>query len=416
VSDLHHELARLRALVDATRLVFSSLELDELLDNILRAATTMVGAARGTVYICDHRKGELWSRVTAGDERVEIRLPFGQGMAGHTAQTGEVVRVDDVRQSPLFDPETDRRTGFHTRNALCVPIRDRAGAVAAVIQLLNKVEGFAEADEEFLGRMGLAVAQALANAQAQQILLERQRLQKEMEVARGIQTLLLPAALPDRPGLDMAARMVPCRGIGGDYYDAVPVDGRRTLLVVADVSGKGVPAALVMSNLQAALWATADLRLTLERWAQHLNTLLYRRLEGTKYVTAFLLLLEADGIHGRYVNAGHPSGLVAGGGDRTIRRLDSTGPPLGLLPDRTYSAGDLTLDAGDVALLYSDGLSEATDTDGRELGPEGLETLLRAVPQESAEATASRLMECVEAFADPLVEGDDRTLLVVRRT
>ena len=410
---LETELARLRALVEATRLVFASLDLDELLDNILRAATTMVGAERGTVYICDHVSRELWSRVTAGAERLEIRLPFGQGMAGHTAETGDVVRVADVRQSPLFDPETDRRTGFHTRNALCVPIRDRSGTVVAVVQLLNKDDGFGAADVEFLERMGVPVAQALANAHAQQVLLERQRLLKEMEVASRIQNLLLPASLPARPGLDMAARMIPCRGIGGDYYDAIAIEGGRTLLVVADVSGKGVPAALVMSNLQAALWATADLRLPLESWAQHLNGLLYRRLSGTKYVTAFLLLLEADGVRGRYLNAGHPAGLVARGGG--VRRLESTGPPLGLLPDQTFAAADITLERGDTVLLYSDGISEAADRSGRELGTEGLEGLLIAAPQEAAEAASARLLSAVEAFADPTQEGDDKTLLLVRR-
>ena len=158
--------------------------------------------------------------------------------------------------------------------------------------------------------------------------------------------------------------------------------GLTTARVVATLRADGFRNVQVVKSVSRVRWATADLRLTLERWAQHLNTLLYRRLEGNKYVTAFLLLLEADGIHGRYVNAGHPSGLVAGagGGDGNgkIRRLDSTGPPLGLLPDQTYSAGDFTLDAGDVALLYSDGLSEATDAAGRELGSEGLESLLRA--------------------------------------
>jgi len=195
---LRSELERLRALVDTSRQVHASLDLDELLDNILEASTAQVGATRGTFYVCDHDRRELWSRVTAGSERLEIRLPFGQGLAGHTAETGEVLRVDDVRQHPLFDPETDRRTGFRTENVLCTPIRDPAGRVVAVLQLLNKPNGFDADDSRFLELMSVQVAQALANAQGRRLALERERLVRELELARRIQTLLLPGALPAR--------------------------------------------------------------------------------------------------------------------------------------------------------------------------------------------------------------------------
>jgi len=99
VPGLDTELLRLRALVEAARLVHSSLDLDDLLDNILTASTSTVGAARGTVYVCENATQELWSRVTAGSERVEIRLPYGRGLAGHTARSGEALRVDDVREA-----------------------------------------------------------------------------------------------------------------------------------------------------------------------------------------------------------------------------------------------------------------------------------------------------------------------------
>lgn len=408
---LNTELLRLRALAEASRLVFSSLDLDELLDNILKAATSMIGAARGTVYLCDHDRRELWSRVTSGSDRVEIRLPFGHGMAGHTAVSGEPLRVDDVRETPLFDPETDRRTGFKTVNALCMPIRDREGRIVAVLQLLNKPTAFNEADTEFLDLMAVQVAQALANAQAQQVLLERQRLQKEMEVAARIQTLLLPRGLPNLPGLELAGRMLPCAEIGGDYYDAIPLAGGRTLVVLADVSGKGIPAALVMSNFQAALWATADLGLELEACATHLNDLLTRRLEGRRYVTAFLLLVEAGGRRARYVNAGHPPALVRRRGG--MLRLDATGAPLGLLADYPYAAANVELGPGDTLLLYSDGLTEAWDAADNELGVDGPARLFAELPASAPSAAVDRLLAEVEAYADPARERDDRTLVVL---
>ncbi|HSB60346.1 MAG TPA: SpoIIE family protein phosphatase, partial [Vicinamibacteria bacterium] len=342
-----------------------------------------------------------------------IRLPFGKGMAGATALDGTPLLVEDVRRNPHFDPEVDRRTGFQTENALCAPIRERDGKVVAVVQLLNKAGGFSEQDLEFLELMGVPVAQALANAHAQQVLVERQRLLKEMELARRIQALLLPSELPEVRGIDVAGRMVSSRQVGGDYYDVVPMDGGRTLFIVADVSGKGVPAALVMSNLQAALWATASLGPELDAWAEHLNELLYGRLGGSRYVTAFLLLLDPEQGAARYVNAGHPPGLVLEG--KGIRRLGATGAPLGLLPAQRYEVDVTPLAEGSSVLLYSDGLTEAADAAGNELGVEGVERLLSLAAGEPAASAVEQILAGVSSYASGETDRDDRTLVLLRR-
>lgn len=409
---LRGELERLRALVEASRQVHASLDLDELLDNILAAATAQVGATRGTFYVCDQERRELWSRVTAGSERLEIRLPFGQGLAGHTAVSGEVLRVDDVHQHPLFDPEIDRRTGFRTENALCTPIRDADGRTVAVLQLLNKPGGFDADDSHFLELMSVQVAQALANAQGRRLAEERARLLKELDLARRIQNLLLPGVLPRLPGLALAARMVTSRQVGGDYYDVLALGGGRHLCVLADVSGKGVAAALVMSNLQAALAATARLSLELPAWAALLNETLFDRLGGSRYVTAVLMVVEPDARQLRYLNAGHPPALVRDGA--SIRRLASTGPPLGLLPAQDYGTGQLRLTEDAALLLYSDGLTEATDAAGSELGVDGVAALLEEVRGDDADVAVDRILAGVIAHGGNDPERDDRTLLLLK--
>ncbi len=134
---LESEVTRLRAVAEAARLVHSSLDLDQLLDNILTAATSTLGAERGTVYVCDHERRELWSRVTAGSERIEIRLPFGKGLAGFSAETGQPVCANDVRAHPRFDANVDRRTGFRTENAVCSPVRDFNWEQLVTLMLLS---------------------------------------------------------------------------------------------------------------------------------------------------------------------------------------------------------------------------------------------------------------------------------------
>jgi sigma-B regulation protein RsbU (phosphoserine phosphatase) len=320
--------------------------------------------------------------------------------------------VADVRDCVYFDPEVDKRSGFRTVNALCMPIRDREQIQVAVLQLLNKVGGFTGDDMSFLELMGVHIAQAIANVQAQGLKLERQRLARELELAAQIQTQLLPRAMPDLPGLELAARILPCHEIGGDYYDAVPLSGGRTLLVVADVSGKGVPAALVMSNLQAALWATTGLDLTLEAWAGQLGEMLHHRLAGLKYVTGCFVLMAEGGRSGRCLNAGHPPVLIAGAAG--VRRMAATGVPLGLLPQQSYGATEFTLAPGETLLLYTDGLTDASDAQGNPLEIEGVERLLLEAAPLSAEAAAEKLMAAIHAYSPPGQDCDDRTILLAK--
>jgi sigma-B regulation protein RsbU (phosphoserine phosphatase) len=192
----------------------------------------------------------------------------------------------------------------------------------------------------------------------------------------------------------------------------VPLGGGRALLVVADVSGKGVPAALVMSNLQAALWATTGLDLTLEAWAGQLGEMLHHRLAGLKYVTGCFVLLAADGRSGRCLNAGHPPALIAG--PAGVRRMAATGVPLGLLPKQTYGATEFTLAPGETLLLYTDGLTDAADAQGDPLEIEGVERLLSEAAPRSVEAAAEQLMASVNAFSPPGRDCDDRTILLAK--
>jgi sigma-B regulation protein RsbU (phosphoserine phosphatase) len=320
--------------------------------------------------------------------------------------------VADVRECAYFDPATDRRSGFTTVNALCMPIRDREKCQVAVLQLLNKEGGFTGDDLSFLELMGVHVAQAIANVQAQDLRLERQRLARELELAGQIQTQLLPRVMPKLPGLELAARILPCHEIGGDYYDAMPLEGGRTLLVVADVSGKGVPAALVMSNLQAALWATTGLDLTLEGWAAQLGEMLHHRLAGMKYVTGCFVVMAEGGRSGRCLNAGHPPALIAG--KTGVRRMAATGVPLGLLPKQTYGATDFSLAPGETLLLYTDGLTDAADAQGNPLEIEGVERLLSEAAPLPVEAAAERLIASINAFSPPGRDCDDRTILLAK--
>jgi GAF domain-containing protein len=141
ITRLEHQLARQRKLAEASYALHTSLDVDRLLGLILKVAAEGVGAARGTVFLVDRENGQLWSRVLSGDEKLDIRLPIGQGIAGSVAQSGKSVRIDDAYDDPRFDRSWDEKSGFRTRGILCAPIRNRTQEIVGVFQLLNKHEG-----------------------------------------------------------------------------------------------------------------------------------------------------------------------------------------------------------------------------------------------------------------------------------
>ncbi len=171
------KLDKLQSLVDASRIVNSTLELSKLLDLIVEAATKSIRADRGTLYLIDHAEDELWSKVAQGNNMVEIRLPIGKGLAGHVAKTGETISIADAYNDPRFNPEIDRKSGYLTRNVLCMPLRDKTGNIIGVFQLLNKHTGrFTSEDESFIEAFSIHAAIAIENARIAQEMARSQAL------------------------------------------------------------------------------------------------------------------------------------------------------------------------------------------------------------------------------------------------
>jgi phosphoserine phosphatase RsbU/P len=249
--------------------------------------------------------------------------------------------------------------------------------------------------------------------------LARTKLEGELTLASRIQANLFPAELPKIDGYELAARNRPARTCGGDYYDALPTwsaDQERTLLVcVADVSGKGLPAALVMSNMQATLRALLGRIPHLPSLANHASELLYAATSPEKYVTAALAEIAPATGALRFVGAGHLDNVIVRGGG-TIDLLASTGAPLGLMsPGIPYGETVDVLNHGDTLVLYSDGVTDAQNAAGEEFGETRVHELLRSLAGQSAEAIVERVIGAVEQFVESTPQFDDMTILVLRR-
>jgi sigma-B regulation protein RsbU (phosphoserine phosphatase) len=274
---------------------------------------------------------------------------------------------------------------------------------------------YTEADIEFCSALVAQASVALDNAWHFRDTLYRRQLEKELEVAANIQRDLFPKALPKLAGTRMAARNRQAREVGGDYYDVLGLAGSaRHLACVADISGKGISASLLMANIQATLRALLASFDTLPSLAARANDLLWASTPGNRYATALFVLYDPATGACEYTNCGHCEAILLRAGG-AVELLTTTGMPIGLFPARTYESGRFQLAEGDVLMLYSDGVTDACATDGRDFGMERAIECLRGAAGLDPEQMATRMFEAIDEFAAGAPQFDDITLMILAR-
>ena len=416
IAALHEreEIEHLKTLVEASKLINSSIEPDALFASILSVARQELGVERGTLYFVDDKKGEIWAKIAGDLEGRQIRLPIGKGIAGSVAATGEHVLLHDAYADDRFDRSLDQASGYRTRSMLTVPIKNRSGRIVGVLQLLNKRKGsFGEADLQFLDAISDHMAIAMENATLHLELLEKQRMERELQLGREIQSRLMPTPPSDVVDTELAATNLPCFEVGGDYFDFLELPDGDLAIVIADVSGKGVAAAIIMSSMQAALRVAAPIESDLAMLMARLNSLLYRSTKGRKYVTAFLGRYTPSTGELRFVNAGHNPPMIILGAD--VQKLASTGKPIGLLPDSPYGESVANVPPGGTLFLYTDGLNEAENPDEQEFGNDRLRELLTDAAEMETDRAVAHVLETITTFEAGAHATDDKTIVIVRR-
>ncbi|MGH9670945.1 MAG: PP2C family protein-serine/threonine phosphatase, partial [Terriglobales bacterium] len=278
--------------------------------------------------------------------------------------------------------------------------------VHSILRLAPKSSGeeYEAEDLEFL-----AAAGELVSGAANHFSLRHER--QESEYARDIQQGLLPREIPQVPGFTIAGAWQPARTVGGDYYDVFPLSETELALIVADVSGKGMPAALLMSNLQATVKAYATVEPSPKDLCGKVNRAVCKSITIGKFITFFYAVLDPAGRRLTYTNAGHNAPLLARQ-DGACLRLDAGGAVLGVFPDGSYESACLDLRSGDRLVLFTDGITEAADSSGQELGEERLIALLRENVTASATELRDAIMQGVRQFCREDF-ADDATLLTV---
>ncbi len=409
-----HTIKRLRALVEASNLLNSSLNLKKVLTVLVDLATKNLDSERGTIYLVDKEKNEIWSQVAKGDETREFRLPIGQGIAGSVAKTGKTVNLKDAYEDKRFDKEFDKKSGFKTKTMLCTPMKDKKGRIIGVFQILNKSKGFfSEDDLSFLSALSIPATLAIENARLHEAEVAIQRVERELEVAAEIQRQILPKILPKMEGVQMGAISIPCHAVGGDFYDVYKIDDHRMVMTIADVSGKGIPAALLVSTLHASLHAYRELHFSLVELVTKLSQFIYENSTTEKFITFVICIIDTKTSMLHCVNAGHCFPLLIRA-DGTMEELQNNGFALGMLPASTYEEETIKLRSGDIITLYTDGISESMNAKHDMYGTLRLSKVLSRYRGFHVNEMKDEILNDVKSFSVNPAQDDDITMVLMK--
>jgi len=414
--------ARCRLLLEIFRSTRGTLDLRETLDRLLDGLRLLLPYDAAGIFILreevsspragglgEQIAGVSWRGFTPRSPLTDPMLREGKGIVGHVIRSGEDVCAADVRLDPRYI-----QARAETLSEVAVPIRLDGRTVGALNLESDQPAAFHIDDVEVLHFFAEATAIAVEKAMLHERQIAAGHLERQLRTAQQVQERLLPAVLPDVPGHELAGVCLPSARVGGDYFDCIPVPGGQLGLVVADVSGHGVPAAIIMSAFRALVRTCLRAGHSLDEVAETLDRELPDTTAGNAFVTAVLAMLDPATGRVRYVNCGHNPPLLDRAG-QAPQWLEQGGPLLGVIGDTRFEIGEVQLAAGDQLVLFTDGIVEACNARGAWFGPERLAGLVAAGRRRRARDLVENVVLEARAFAGVNGLEDDVTLMLLRR-
>ncbi len=406
---------RIKMLNEVHQALGRSVALDELLDLILERAFQQLHPEEGAIFLRND-DGEYECAASRSRRGSHHRCLYSRHLIGEVADKGMAALVLDMEVDERFNQAVSMLNAG-VRSLVAAPLLDPEGALGMVVLGSTlAVRQFGEEDMELLTSLASVAAMRIRNLRLTEAAAERLRLEREVALAREIQMRLLPQSLPDVPGYELHGGNTPSRVVSGDFFKVIERgDGSECVLFLADVSGKGMGAALLTGFLEALLSGLLERPLGPDETCAAASRLMFERTPPEKYATGFLALLDTTTGTVRYANAGHNPALLIRADGSTVW-LESTGTPLGIIEDGRYEAREVTLEPGDVLILYTDGITEAANHDDEEFGEERLLAACVRHRELPLAGIAAELGSELDRFADGVAFADDRTLVMIRRS
>ena len=376
-------------------------------------------AERGFVMLRD-RDQQLHFSAARGMDRQTIDDPqfqISRSVVERVAQEGIPVITSDAQSDSRFNMRQSIMI-LGLRSILCVPLIVKA-QVTGVVYVDNRLQAgiFTQPDLELLNAIASSAAIAIENARLYQVAVEKGRLEKELQMAARVQASLMPKTLPELPGWDFAAFWKPAREVAGDYYDLIIEQSGSLGLVIGDVTDKGMPAALFMAFTRSVIRATVEQFASPAEGITLANRLISGDSPDNMFVTLFYGRLDLQTSLLTYVNAGHNPPIFYHSAERAIQYLTRTGMLIGVGLDETlYQQNNISFKPGDLIVLYTDGITEATNSQMEEFGTPRLESVVLAHFAEDSQSLIAAIGKALDDFTGSAVPSDDVTILVARKT
>ncbi len=414
---LQEEVERLRALVDAFSQVSHFIDLKAVIKNTLKTATSLMKARSASIALIDKKSNQLVF-IESTDPQSEklkgIAIPLGKGIAGNVAQTGVAVRVEDVHKDPRFYEKVDLQLRQKTGSYICSPlIAD--GEIIGTAQLMNRLDNQPFSHQDMLLLKGFANQAALAiqSARMHELMLNQRAFEHEMLLCAEIQKNLFPEKITAIPGYTIFGQSQPAREVGGDYYGYVHNKDKMSL-TLADVSGKGLSASMLVSEFHTGYHLLSTNDKTLSEIAIQLNQHLYDTLVVGRFITAFMLQIPYNSDQIEYLLAGHPPPFLLRQ-DGTHDILKSSGPVIGFNREAYFKSYSLTMQKGDLLVAFSDGYSDACNNRQEMFGEERLLNVVSQHINADLPAIQESLQMELDNFREKTPLPDDATILLIRR-
>ena len=411
---------KLRLLLDITKKISRSLDLQEVLNLVMDTLDSLIPYDAAGIFVLKSDKAAVaegeeqrvfHTEAVRGydiEELSDLHLKLGEGIIGHVALTSEPLISPDVRNDPFYI-----NARAETLSEMVAPIISNDQVIGVFDLESDELNAYSEDDLQLLMMLASQVAIIIEKVMLHEQLIEKKRLQGQLEVARQVQLELLPPSDPKLEGFDISAYNFPTEEVSGDYYDWVAIYEDQIGLVIADVSGKGIPAALLMAFLRASLRAATHIGYAPQISMAKVNYLLWESIERNQYVTAFYGILDATNKTLSYTNAGHnPPLLLDVGGNASF--LERGGVPLGMFRGTRYHEYFLTMSPGDLLMLYTDGVTEAMNPNGEEFGRDRLAQAVKALTAHSAQEIIARVQKEVIEWTAGRGATDDITFFVIK--
>lgn len=389
----------------------NALDLDEVLGLILDSLKQVVDYDASGIFVVSEDGSEVEGEFLRGyntNQEGQVRQKLGQGLMGWAMQNMTPLVVPDVSRDPRY---VNARSS--TRSELVVPMFTEGKVVGCLNLESDRLGAFTEQDADHLMTFASHAAVAIERARMHREILKKQRIDEELALAKRMQRDLLPRSAPKCDRFDIAGVNIPSEMVGGDYFDYIPLTERDLGIVISDVAGKGVPAAFIMASLRAALRIEAFSHYAISTILSRVNDFLAQSTKPEIFVTAFYGVLDTQTGVLTYANAGHnPPVLLRSKGEQEL--LSGGGMLLGAFPGALYHEQRATLQSGDILLLYTDGATEAENSQGEQFGLERLQSVTRQFALQGSREMIREILKAIRQFCEDTGLQDDVTLMVIQ--